>query len=376
MDIHLSSLKLQHDTKKTVLFLLENERKPSFIAEKIKNFFAKKSTIYYCLFAVFFMALPSETTFTAETEQKTFIATAYYSPLPNQTKYYRWSYEADKKLNGWWIKGSDGTPVFVGMIAAPKNYAFGTKIELDGLGVVSVHDRGWAIVSSADGVTYDRIDIWMGYGDEGLERTLAWGRREITGKIVDSNTAVSLDLQNIVKNAPQITQTALQKFQAIGYELNWRTFAELVLQFQLDHKIINSSSEAGAGNYWPKTTAKLNQLYNEKIKNSSSVVSESKNNTKLENIVTFEETKTNLTEKEAMELSQNMAITYFGEYSETVKNLQKFLQKTGYFKENVDWIMTLQTLYAIRKYQSDRWLIQTWRIDIPTQVFIRQDLLK
>ena len=106
---------------------------------------------------------PNETAFANETEIKTFIATAYYSPLPNQQKYYRGSYEADKKLNGEGNVASDGTPVFVGMIAAPRTYAFGTKIELEELGVVSVHDRGGAI-SANNG--YDRIDIWMGYGDE------------------------------------------------------------------------------------------------------------------------------------------------------------------------------------------------------------------
>lgn len=88
MDIFLSSLKLQNDTKKSVLLLLENENKSSFFGQKIKKFLAKKSTIY-CFLALFFIGLPSETTFANETENKTFIATAYYSPLPNQTKYYR-----------------------------------------------------------------------------------------------------------------------------------------------------------------------------------------------------------------------------------------------------------------------------------------------
>lgn len=207
-----SSLTLSHNTLERVNMLMNRD----FVAfkeiksqnlltksrNKIVQFFAKKSFLYAGLFLLAMMAPNIETSVAAAEigEEKTFIATAYYSPLPDQEKYYRGSYEADVKLNGEGIRASDGTLVFVGMIAAPKNYEFGTKIALDGIGVVSVHDRGGAINS---GENTDRIDIWMGHGDEGLERTLAWGRREITGKIVDKNTAVSLDLANIVKNAPQ-----------------------------------------------------------------------------------------------------------------------------------------------------------------------------
>lgn len=53
------------------------------------------------------------------------------------------------------------------MIAAPKGYGFGTRIEFNGLGVGIVEDRGGAIVpSGAQGQAYDRIDIWMGSGEE------------------------------------------------------------------------------------------------------------------------------------------------------------------------------------------------------------------
>lgn len=35
-----------------------------------------------------------------ESEQRIFVVTAYYSPIPNQEKYLRGSYEADIRLNG------------------------------------------------------------------------------------------------------------------------------------------------------------------------------------------------------------------------------------------------------------------------------------
>ncbi len=43
-----------------------------------------------------------------------------------------------------------------------------------------MHDRGGAILSKAN---YDRIDVWMGYGDEGLTRALNWGMRMIEGNV-------------------------------------------------------------------------------------------------------------------------------------------------------------------------------------------------
>lgn len=110
---------------------------------------------------------------------KTFIISAYYSPLPCQNSYFKGSYEADMRLNGGG-KGADGHEVYPGMIAAPKTYQFGTKMHIPGIGIVTVHDRGGAIVAA--GVRsnqYDRLDIWMGYGDKGMARALDWGKRTV-----------------------------------------------------------------------------------------------------------------------------------------------------------------------------------------------------
>ncbi len=42
------------------------------------------------------------------TEKKTFIVTAYYSPLPDQSFYLKGSYEADIRLNGNGTHGASG----------------------------------------------------------------------------------------------------------------------------------------------------------------------------------------------------------------------------------------------------------------------------
>lgn len=251
------SFSLRNRTHTTAITILEN---PEIIIKKadknqtqfssntivgrfFENIFQKKPIFYFISFLTLFGLLPTGT-ITAQVvgEQKTFIATAYYSPLPNQQKYYTGDYESEKRLNGDGIAGSDGTPVYIGMIAAPKNYAFGTKIHLNGLGIVSVHDRGGAI-NTGDGI--DRIDIWMGSGDEGLNRTLLWGRREITGTIVDENNSVSLNLNQIDPKIPSHIQSATDRLEALGFSAR-TNFREAVKNFQIANNIIPNENHPAA----------------------------------------------------------------------------------------------------------------------------------
>lgn len=113
--------------------------------------------------------------------QQDFVVTAYYSPLPNQCCYFRGGYEEEITFNGKGVQGADGTPVYVGMIAAPPSYGFGTRIDLPGLGVGTVHDRGGRIIEWGDDL--HRIDLWMGTGEAGLARALAWGARRVTATV-------------------------------------------------------------------------------------------------------------------------------------------------------------------------------------------------
>ena len=118
---------------------------------------------------------------TREPYKQEFLVTAYYSPLPDQCCYVLGGYEADKVLNGEGVKAADGTAVYPGMLAAPPSYLFGTKIALPGIGVLAVHDRGGAIQEGGDGV--HRLDIWAGYGEEGLARALTFGARRMRGTV-------------------------------------------------------------------------------------------------------------------------------------------------------------------------------------------------
>lgn len=128
----------------------------------------------------FILAIPVTADESIPMVSRKLLVTAYYSPLPGQSFYIRGSYEGDIRLNGRGTNGADGTQVFVGMLAAPKTYPFGTRVKIPGLGVGEVHDRGGAILAGKD---YDRIDVWMGSGEEGLSRALNWGARVVQGEV-------------------------------------------------------------------------------------------------------------------------------------------------------------------------------------------------
>ncbi|OIO53266.1 hypothetical protein AUJ46_05315 [Candidatus Peregrinibacteria bacterium CG1_02_54_53] len=115
--------------------------------------------------------------------EQEFIITAYYSPKPGQCCYVKGGYRADKILNGEGMRGADGTAVYPGMIAAPSSYAFGTVVALPGIGRFTVHDRGGAITELSDGA--HRLDIWVGEGEEGLARALAFGVRRVRGTVYE-----------------------------------------------------------------------------------------------------------------------------------------------------------------------------------------------
>lgn len=209
---------------------------------------------------------------------KTFTISAYYSPCEGQSKYVTGSYEGDIRLNGSGVNGADGTPVYPGMIAAPKTYPFGTKMSVPGVGIVAVHDRGGAIVTAGNrNQNYDRLDIWMGYCDPGLTRALTWGKKDVQVTVygIDDSVEENVYLEGFsaseafVKNvvlAPRIfdhdiwylsTGEDVKELQSylkvLGYYGGEITgfygddTREAVYQFQLDNEIIESENDLGAG---------------------------------------------------------------------------------------------------------------------------------
>jgi peptidoglycan hydrolase-like protein with peptidoglycan-binding domain/3D (Asp-Asp-Asp) domain-containing protein len=220
--------------------------------------------------------------------QQMFTISAYYSPIEGQAKYVTGSYEGDIRLNGSGVNSADGTPVYPGMIAAPSTYAFGTKMNIPGIGIVSVHDRGGAIVHAGErGQNYDRLDIWMGYGDTGLSRALNWGKRDVEATIygIDPSLKENVYLEGFTE-AEKFVRTLIseqtifkddlwfgnsgdkvgelqQYLTDLGYYKgkldNYYGDAvyKAVIQFQLDQNIIDRAEEFGAGYFGPRTREKI-----------------------------------------------------------------------------------------------------------------------
>nr|MDD3719784.1 hypothetical protein [Candidatus Gracilibacteria bacterium] len=277
----------------------------------------------------------------AQEEKQYFIVTAYYSPLPDQDYYLKGSYEADIKLNGGGIRGASGQNVFEGMLAGPKKYDFGTKIYLEGLGTGIIADRGGAIVSAGErGYDSDRIDVWMGYGDDGLKKALSWGKRKVIGKIItesgSSETPVGLsfnggnvNLSKYKQNKELIYTKNLgitsklddvkllqEKLKILGiYKgkvdgIYNKDLINTLVTFQIENGIIKNENEYGAGYWGIKTRDKVFQKEKELANN---------NKIKLET----PETK----DKELVILPKNIFDVYIHPESsiEDIKQLQKKL---------------------------------------------------
>lgn len=187
--------------------------------------------------------------------QQQFVITAYYSPLPDQCCYFRGNYEEEIVFNGKGIAGADGTGVYPGMIAAPETYAFGTVIDLPGVGVGTVHDRGGRIIEWGDDI--HRIDLWMGYGEPGLARAMAWGVRKVTGTVYpvgsENVPPEKFVLENfdadssVLASLPKSDPTELVRMAELGDQ----EYSVRILQSKL--KELGYFTEAPTGQFGPVT---------------------------------------------------------------------------------------------------------------------------
>ncbi len=102
--------------------------------------------------------------------------TRYYSPVEGQKRYFHGSYIKDVEINcGLTPEGlpSDCVTTADGhkleahqafkIAACPPTMPFGTRLDIEGIGIVTCHDRGGAIKEK-------RLDIWAGFGMDALSR--------------------------------------------------------------------------------------------------------------------------------------------------------------------------------------------------------------
>lgn len=295
----------------------------------------------------------ADATETESSYQKTFIISAYYSPLEGQKKYVTGSYASDIRLNGGGVHGADGSPVYPGMIAAPKSYAFGTKMKIPGIGTVAVHDRGGAIVHAGErNQAYDRLDVWMGYGDVGLQRALNWGRRTVNVTVYGIENSIKEEVYlegyseaekftvSKVEKTPSLfnndvsygdTGEEVKKLQEALTTMNYyhreinSSFdlptLQSLIQFQIDTGIIDDEQDFGAGFFGPQTREQLESALNDRATQIKEHLPQ-----------------TNLTKNDS---------------GEEVKKLQESLLKLGYDIE-VTGIYDDKTVEAMFQFQKDQ----------------------
>ncbi len=370
----------------------------------------KKVLSYIVIFNILFLNLSFLTFQTAKAShpifasENYFVVTAYYSPLPNQKYYFKGSYEADMKLNGRWIAWASWKPVFPWMFAAPKSYSFWTKIFLEWIWVWEVADRWWAIVSTdpteSRWYQYDRIDIWMGHGEEWLARALAFWKKTVKGYVVaDSETELSINLNtlpsptnilakyevkqnvNIVTTTttPQIVAVKtpnlvgklqvnpkspkegdVKKLQTIFTEMwiykgkiDWKyeSIEATFVAYQAYRWIISSKNSTEAWYFWDKTITQLNKDY---------VLVLEKNWTQIEQKKKIEAQLASIKKSVDSRVETHISSIWtpkVWDVGENVRNLQKTLKTLWYFKTNDTAIFGDTTKDSLIKYQIDKWII-------------------
>ena len=316
----------------------------------------------------------------AASETREFVVTAYYSPLPDQSFYLKWNFEAEKTLNGEGTHWASGKPVFVGMIAAPKTYDFGTRIDFDGLGVGIVEDRGGAIVKAWErGYSYDRIDIWMGSWEAWLRRAMVWGKRKVTGTIITDTSKPLLNFRDIdtgkvdlslygkiTNNSTSwyLSNDVIVMFSDLWYTIENADIRGMIIEFQKDHGIIQSEKDDGAWVYGPKTKTTLAKEHShfkelrdaeiEKIDSEKALLISARN--EWENSYQVASQKVSA-----------IGSPKRGETGKHIADLQSTLKSQGYLKGKATGVMSGQTIIAVKSLQKSYGIRQTGIIDTATR---------
>ncbi|MDP4008271.1 MAG: peptidoglycan-binding protein [Candidatus Peregrinibacteria bacterium] len=319
--------------------------------------------------------------------KQTFITTAYYSPLPDQDHYVTGSYYGDTRLNGNGTNGASGAEVFPGMLAAPKSYPFGFKIDIPGIGISEIQDRGGAIVHAGElGQEHDRLDVWMGAGDAGLRRALLWGKRTVLATVYGARPELLITAgfsgwdENelaLVKywkeNVPQYIGGTVAKlfptdlwfgqnsekvaemqqlladlgyfFEDIDGTYNDAT-AQAVYYFQRDNDLVYDWSELGSGHFGPQTRITIEKA--KELLEKGEYVNQT---AYLEKIQKYDDLKE--------EFTVYTDDLYLGSKGEDVRELQKDLITLGYLRTEVSGFYGEVTENAVKHFQMKTGIIAT-----------------
>ena len=243
------------------------------------------------------------------------------------------------------------------MIAASKQYPFGTKVYIPGFGLGEVHDRGGAIVGTC------RLDIWLGWGDLGLSRALAWGKRTVVSRVFLPGRPVPEELQQkaTLLQSPPATRTLTgdpvakpyysadltmgdtgEKVKALEEDLKKLGYltgpvdetydlatAQAVFAFQKSRDIVRSEDSYGAGYFGYQTRRALSRW-----RAGSEVI-----------------TKAKEPASDGPKLSNLLRVISKGERSPEVRHAQELLSQLGYYTGEISGVYGDQTRSAVLRFQ-------------------------
>ena len=325
-------------------------------------------------------------------EERNFIVTAYYSPKENQNFYFKENFKAEKTLNWEWLTGASWKWVFNWMLAAPKNYEFGTKIVFPTLWIGEVADRGGAIVESGNlWHSFDRIDIWMGYWEEGLIKALTFGKQTLTAYICSwdnfKNLKTNIKFENIPvykwffdsalwlqKLEPWRRDVRVWKLQTylikLWYLKKWQdsgkydeTTQTALCKYQTKKKI-SSKKYSDCGYFGERTRYVMKQ----DVKNKWFLPTDMFQTTNVDELKKIAIDRD--MSKKIIETIQNISFeNYFdkpfkkNEQNEKVIKLQELLKKLWHYNWESHWKYDNNTKESVYNFQKANWLLKGFEND-------------
>jgi hypothetical protein len=115
----------------------------------------------------------------------------------------------------------------------------------------------------------------MGWGDTGLRRATAWGRRTVKGIVMTGSTIAPINFIGIDNGSINLNQyppvgsvsvggmsaEVISAFADLGYNFTGTDTKSMIVEFQIDQGIISSRDDESAGVYGPKTRSTLASLH-------------------------------------------------------------------------------------------------------------------
>lgn len=172
----------------------------------------------------------------------------------------------------------------------------------------------------------------------------------------------------------KLLQKKLKELSLYNWEINWKygDIQKVVLNYQLDRKIITSKSETWAWFFWPKTRESIKKDYSSFLTKKET---EERDRRKIEEIKA-------VAMAEAKKHTDKIGNPKVWETSQNVRELQKALASLWYFEWNDTAIYWEKTEKSVFKFQLDKKLVWkawdpgAWKVWEKTKEVLKIELAK